>query len=102
MALRIDPPPALSGDAVAQLRTLHGYLYRMAETLNLALEDVERAERNRTTVQKYDASLRELIGNTNTDNRREQLAMERRLQARCAALEERLDAMQQSDSSSNG
>lgn len=100
MALRIDPPPALSGDAIAQLRTLHGYLYRMAETLNLMLEDVERAERGQAKVQAYDAALRELIGKDSAGNRREQRDLERRLQARCDALEARLDGMQQTDSAS--
>ena len=40
MSLHIQPPPALTGSGEAQLRQLYGYLFRLSEQLNVAMDTV--------------------------------------------------------------
>lgn len=40
MSLRVELPPALNGGSDAKLQQLYGYLFRMAEQLNVALDGI--------------------------------------------------------------
>ena len=39
--IRLDPPPVLRGTAEEQLQQLYRYLFRLTETLNIILHDLE-------------------------------------------------------------
>lgn len=40
MSIKIETPPVLSGASEAQLKQVYGYLYRLSESLNVALSDL--------------------------------------------------------------
>lgn len=108
MNLRVELPPVLAGSSEARLQQLYGYLFRMAEQLNVAMDGLgagggtasntggsSSVRKNAEDVQDSQAELRALIVNTAEIIRSEMDKLEATLQGRYTAISEQWGVYQE-------